>query len=70
MILIADQPTRRRPSEIVDEHYYNNPEFFMQQADRYDNYDRNGPKVYVGEYAVTQGCGQGNLRGASARRPS
>ena len=27
-------------------------------------YDRKGPKVYVGEYAVTQGCGQGNLRGA------
>ena len=64
MILIADQPTRRRPSDIVDEHYYTNPEFFMQQADRYDNYDRNGPKIYVGEYAVTQGCGQGNLRGA------
>ena len=36
----------------------------MQQADRYDKYDRKGPKIYVGEYAVTQGCGQGNLRGA------
>ena len=64
MVLIADQPTRQRPSDIVDEHYYSNPEFFMQQADRYDKYDRKGPKIYVGEYAVTQGCGQGNLRGA------
>lgn len=52
------------PVEIVDEHYYNNPEFFMRQANRYDKYDRNGPKIYVGEYAVTQGTGQGNLRGA------
>jgi len=64
MTIISDERTRRRPSDIVDEHYYSNPEFFMQQADRYDRYDRKGPKIYVGEYAVTQGCGQGNLRGA------
>lgn len=50
--------------EIIDEHYYNNPEFFMRQANRYDKYDRNGPKVFVGEYAVTSGAGLGNLRGA------
>lgn len=53
-----------RPVEIVDEHYYSSPEFFIQNADRYDSYDRAGRKVYVGEYAVTQGCGQGNLRAA------
>jgi alpha-L-arabinofuranosidase len=64
MTIVADQPTRQRPCDIVDEHYYSNPEFFMQQADRYDKYDRKGPKIYVGEYAVTQDCGQGNLRGA------
>jgi len=50
--------------EIVDEHYYNNPEFFIRQAALYDQYDRKGPKVFVGEYAVTSGAGQGNLRGA------
>ncbi len=50
--------------EIIDEHYYNNPEFFMLNAHKYDSYDRKGPKVFVGEYAVTQGCGLGNLRGA------
>lgn len=50
--------------EIVDEHYYNAPEFFLQQAHRYDNYDRNGPKIFVGEYAVTRNTGKGNLRGA------
>ncbi|MBL8065450.1 MAG: hypothetical protein JNM34_06275 [Chthonomonadaceae bacterium] len=52
--------------EMVDEHYYNSPEFFFQNADRYDTRDRNGPKVYVGEYAVTQGCGNGNLKAALA----
>ena len=49
------------PIEIVDEHYYNNPQFFFEQANRYDSYDRSKHKVYVGEYAVTQGCGEGNL---------
>jgi alpha-L-arabinofuranosidase len=50
--------------DIVDEHYYNTPEFFMQQAHRYDRYDRTGPKIFVGEYAVTRNTGKGNLRGA------
>ncbi|MBS1715844.1 MAG: alpha-L-arabinofuranosidase [Armatimonadetes bacterium] len=54
------------PVDIIDEHYYNNPAFFFENADRYDSYDRKGPKVYVGEYAVTQGCGQGNLIAAVA----
>ncbi len=56
-------PTKSMPA-IVDEHYYNNPEFFMLNAHKYDSYDRKGPKIFVGEYAVTQGTGQGNLRGA------
>ena len=67
MHLIADEWGGRpdsRPIEIVDEHYYSSPEFFMQNADKYDTYSRQGRKVYVGEYAVTQGCGQGNLRAA------
>lgn len=50
-----------RKLEIVDEHYYNNPDFFMARANMYDRYDRSRYQVYVGEYAVTQGCGQGNL---------
>lgn len=53
-----------RPAEIIDEHYYSNPEFFINNAFKYDSYSRSGPKIYVGEYAVTQGCGKGNLRAA------
>jgi alpha-L-arabinofuranosidase len=56
-------PKHPKP-DLVDEHYYNTPEFFMQQAHRYDNYDRTGPKIFVGEYAVTRNTGKGNLRGA------
>ena len=55
---------KSRPIEILDEHYYNNPGFFMGNADRYDSYDRKGPKIYVGEYAVTRDAGQGHLMAA------
>lgn len=51
-------------AEFVDEHYYSDPEFFMREAGKYDSYDRKGPKIFVGEYAVTQNAGLGNLRGA------
>ncbi len=54
------------PLEIIDEHYYSNPAFFWRNAGRYDGYDRQGPKVYVGEYAVTRGSGNGNLAAALA----
>ena len=65
--LIADvwggYPNNPMP-DIIDEHYYNSPEFFIKEAGHYDNYDRKGPKIFVGEFAVTRGCGNGNLRGA------
>jgi alpha-L-arabinofuranosidase len=52
------------PPDIVDEHYYETPESFMRRASQYDKYDRKGPKIFVGEYAVTQKAGLGNLRAA------
>ncbi|WP_432155706.1 alpha-L-arabinofuranosidase C-terminal domain-containing protein [Streptomyces sp. bgisy153] len=36
---------------LVDEHYYNSPQWFLRNNDRYDSYDRQGPKVFLGEYA-------------------
>jgi len=39
-------------SDIVDEHYYKKPDWFFSNANRYDNYNRKGPKVFAGEYAA------------------
>ncbi|GEN77212.1 alpha-L-arabinofuranosidase C-terminal domain-containing protein [Chryseobacterium hagamense] len=39
-------------AQIVDEHYYNSPEWFRKNSARYDAYDRSGPKVFAGEYAA------------------
>lgn len=66
--LIANEWAGGHPKEpkpdIIDEHYYNTPEFFMDMADHYDSYDRAGSKIFVGEYAVTRDTGTGSLRGA------
>lgn len=63
----TDNPSWRNsfPCEIIDEHYYRTPEWFEMQYNKYDAYDRTRPKVYVGEYAVTDGYGtNGHLKAA------
>lgn len=42
---------KRLKVDLVDEHYYKEPEWFLANASRYDNYDRKGPAVFAGEYA-------------------
>jgi alpha-N-arabinofuranosidase len=53
---------RELKADLVDEHYYMAPAWFLSNAARYDKYDRSGPKVFAGEYAAhTAGVGrQGN----------
>lgn len=43
---------RKMKADIIDEHYYRAPEWFLKNATRYDSYDRNGSKVFAGEYAA------------------
>ena len=43
---------RELQADIVDEHCYANPVWFLANTHRYDNYDRSGPKVFMGEYAA------------------
>ena len=38
--------------ELVDEHYYKSPQWFRENAGRYDNYDRDRYKIFAGEYAA------------------
>jgi alpha-L-arabinofuranosidase len=48
----AAKELKKLNAQIVDEHYYANPEWFLQNATRYDNYDRNSYKIFAGEYAA------------------
>jgi alpha-N-arabinofuranosidase len=46
---------RRVGTDLVDEHYYRPPKWFLENAARYDAYPRTGPKVFAGEYAAHVG---------------
>ena len=43
---------KRLKVDLVDEHYYSPENWFLNNATRYDSYDRKGPKVFAGEFAV------------------
>ena len=48
----ASSELKKLNAQIVDEHYYAKPEWFMENATRYDKYDGNSYKVFAGEYAA------------------
>lgn len=66
IVTIANTYLPDAPLEIVDEHYFETVEWFVKNAGRFDGYDRKGPRVYVGEYAVRECDGAGRLAGAVA----
>jgi alpha-N-arabinofuranosidase len=52
-----EQPEKKRvhsrKPDVLDEHYYRSAENFEQEApSRFERYDRNGPKIFVGEWAA------------------
>lgn len=42
---------RENKSDLVDEHYYCSPEWFLANHHRYDSFKKEDPKVFLGEYA-------------------
>ncbi len=51
---------------MVDEHYYQSPQWFWENLHRYDGYDRTKSKVYAGEYAAHEKDRANTLRTALA----
>jgi alpha-N-arabinofuranosidase len=43
---------RKLSPSLIDEHYYMPPDWFFDNAGRYDNYPRESIKVFAGEYAA------------------
>ncbi|MCM1191713.1 MAG: alpha-L-arabinofuranosidase [Butyrivibrio sp.] len=41
--------------DIADEHFYDKAEWFAENSHYYDKYDRKGPGIFVGEFAVVAG---------------
>jgi alpha-N-arabinofuranosidase len=55
-----------RHLQMVDEHSYETPRWFIDHQGRYDAYSRTGPKVYVGEYAAFDDNRRSTLQSALA----
>ncbi|OMF24165.1 alpha-L-arabinofuranosidase [Paenibacillus sp. FSL H8-0548] len=45
------QSAKENHSDLVDEHFYQSPEWFLANYDRYDHFKADEPKVFLGEYA-------------------
>jgi alpha-N-arabinofuranosidase len=50
--IYAWQQMRTMKADFIDEHCYARPDWFLDNAHRYDNYNRADPKVFMGEYAA------------------
>jgi alpha-L-arabinofuranosidase len=50
--LIATADVKSRTPDLVDQHFYMMPDWFIANTHYYDGYSRSGPKIMVGEYAA------------------
>jgi len=48
----------------VDDHYYRRADEFFDDVKHYDTVDRNGPKIFVGEWATREGSPTTNMGAA------
>jgi alpha-N-arabinofuranosidase len=56
--------SKETPPDIVDEHYYLSASEMQKNANRFDSYDRKGPKIFVGEWASMEGRPTNNFNAA------
>jgi alpha-N-arabinofuranosidase len=53
--LIATTPVKSVVPDVIDDHYYLTPQEFFDLVHKYDTMNRNGPKIFVGEWATRMG---------------
>jgi alpha-L-arabinofuranosidase len=53
--IIATIPVKARTPDVVDEHFYYTYPRMLRTATHWDHYDRNGPKIFIGEWATKRG---------------
>jgi len=62
--LIATAPVKGTTPDLVDDHYYLRESAMFAESKHYDNADRNGPKIFVGEWATREGSPTPNFGAA------
>jgi len=63
-LIATDRVAKTRTPDLYDDHYYRSAEGFFKDLQHYDKADRNGPKVFVGEWATREGSPTPNFKGA------
>jgi|ERR1035441_10131437 alpha-N-arabinofuranosidase len=53
--LISTAPVKSMKADVQDDHYYVRATQNFHDANHYDKIDRNGPKIFVGEWATREG---------------
>jgi alpha-N-arabinofuranosidase len=61
---IATAPLKHTRPDVLDDHYYKRADEFFEDVHHYDTGDRNGPKIFVGEWATREGSPTTNLGAA------
>jgi alpha-N-arabinofuranosidase len=64
--IIATTPVKSVTPDVLDEHFYMSAAQSFSEAHHYDGADRNGPKIFVGEWATREGDPTPNLEAALA----
>jgi len=62
--IIATTPVKSIRPDVIDDHYYRRATEFFQDTTHYDKTDRNGPKIFVGEWATREGSPTPNFGAA------
>ncbi|MGA1981936.1 MAG: alpha-L-arabinofuranosidase C-terminal domain-containing protein [Acidobacteriaceae bacterium] len=62
--LIATTIVKGHVMDMVDDHYYKRADEFFNDTHHYDKMDRNGPKIFVGEWATREGTPTPNMGAA------
>ncbi|HWG20466.1 MAG TPA: alpha-L-arabinofuranosidase C-terminal domain-containing protein [Terracidiphilus sp.] len=62
--LIATMPLKNTKADVQDDHYYVRAPQNFKDASHYDKADRNGPKIFVGEWATREGTPTPNMGAA------
>ncbi|WP_433973348.1 alpha-L-arabinofuranosidase C-terminal domain-containing protein [Tunturiibacter lichenicola] len=62
--LIATAPLKGMKPDVLDDHYYKRADEFFEDVKHYDTVDRNGPKIFVGEWATREGSPTTNMGAA------
>jgi alpha-N-arabinofuranosidase len=62
--IIATMPVKGIAPDVIDDHYYKREQGMFEESKHYDKAERNGTKIFVGEWATREGSPTPTFGGA------